>query len=290
MTVAFSLALFVGCGDSKPAGGGSGTSDGSAATGSSDSKPAASDGAGESVAEDVPKGEWGTLRGRFVYVGDPPEAEKLNIDKDLEVCGKHDLRNQSIVVGANGGLANVLIWCLDKDVETHPDFAADAAAEVELDNKDCHFVPHVVALHAGQTLLVKNSDPVVHNSDLPFRNNTPVNPSIPAGSMESISLQRAERMPIEAKCSIHRWMSGHVMVTDNPYFDVSAEDGSFEIANLPTGLKLEFRAWHEVPKNVTQVELKGKPTTWKTGKFETVIRPGDNDLGDIRVDGKLFTR
>lgn len=291
ITAASSLALLVGCGDSKPAGNGSGTSDGSATTGSADSSASAdaSDGASEVSTEGIPKGEWGTLRGRFVYVGTPPEMEKLNIDKDQEVCGKHDLRSQSIVVGENGGLANVMMWCLDKDVETNPDFAAGAEAEVELDNKDCHFVPHVLALRAGQTLVVKNDDPVVHNSDLPFRSNTPVNPSIPAGSMEKMKLQRAERLPVEIKCSIHRWMSGRVMVTDNPYFAVTADDGSFEIANLPTGVKLEFRVWHEVPGNVNQVELDGKATEWKSGKFETVIKPGDNDLGEVRVDASLFS-
>ncbi len=287
--VAFSLALLVGCGDSKPTGGGSGTTTGSATTGSSASA-GAGEGTSEVSTEGIPTGEWGTLRGRFVYVGTPPEAAKLNIDKDQEVCGKHDLRSQSIVVGPNGGLANVMIWCLTKDVETNPDFAADAEAEVELDNKDCHFVPHVLALRAGQTLVVKNSDPVVHNSDLPFRSNTPANPSIPAGSEEKFMLGRAERLPVEIKCSIHRWMSGRVMVADNPYFAVSADDGSFEIRNLPTGVKLEFRAWHEVPGNIGEVELNGKPTTWKTGKFETVIRPGDNDMGDIRVDAKVISK
>src|SRR5262245_55016004 len=54
--------------------------------------------------------EWGTLTGRFVIDGEAPKPTKINADKDVEVCGKHDLFNEGAVVGKDGGVQNVVIY------------------------------------------------------------------------------------------------------------------------------------------------------------------------------------
>ena len=95
--------------------------------------------------------EWGTLKGRFVYSGDAPVAAELKADKDVEVCGKHKLFNEELVVGADKGVANIVIFVRDKNVKVHPDAAAAAtSAKVVLDNKDCRFEPHVTFVQAGR--------------------------------------------------------------------------------------------------------------------------------------------
>ena len=35
-----------------------------------------------------------------------------------------------------------------------------------LDQNDCRYVPHVLALQVGQTLIIRNSDPQIHNVHL----------------------------------------------------------------------------------------------------------------------------
>ena len=35
--------------------------------------------------------EWASLKGRFVFDGDPPAPTEITADKDVEVCGKHKL-------------------------------------------------------------------------------------------------------------------------------------------------------------------------------------------------------
>ncbi len=40
---------------------------------------------------------------------------------------------------------------------------------------------------------------------------------------------------IPVKCNIHPWMRSYISVVDNPFFAVSAEDGSFTIKGLPPG-------------------------------------------------------
>ena len=64
--------------------------------------------------------EWGDLVGRFVYDGKPPERKKLKVDKDLECCGKFDIRDESLMVGPDGGLANVYVYLRSAKVADLP--------------------------------------------------------------------------------------------------------------------------------------------------------------------------
>ena len=54
--------------------------------------------------------DWGTLKGRFKFGGAVPTAAALKADKDVEVCGKEKLLNEELVVGADGGIANVVVF------------------------------------------------------------------------------------------------------------------------------------------------------------------------------------
>jgi len=51
--------------------------------------------------------EYGDLVGKLVYDGAPPERKKLKVDKDVDCCGKFDIRDETLMVGKKGGLANV---------------------------------------------------------------------------------------------------------------------------------------------------------------------------------------
>jgi hypothetical protein len=43
---------------------------------------------------------------------------------------------------------------------------------------------------------------------------------------------------------VHGWMNAYVGVMDNPYYAVTAKDGSFELKDLPPGT-YTIEAWHE---------------------------------------------
>ena len=54
--------------------------------------------------------EWGNVKGKVVFQGDAPTPSSLNITKDVEVCGKHNLVDESVLVGDGNGLANVVVY------------------------------------------------------------------------------------------------------------------------------------------------------------------------------------
>lgn len=252
-------------------------------------KPAETDTA-KGSASDIPQGEWGNLKGKFIYNGDPPKPEKIDASKD-PVCTKHDLFDESLVVGDDKGLANVVVWIRTKDVKISPDYDGQKNKQAVIDNLNCRFDPHIVPYWTGQPLEVKNSDPTAHNTNVAALANAPFNEIIPAEkNSERKPLENAETTPIQVSCNIHPWMKGYMVVQPNPYVAVSGKDGSFEMKSLPTGTELEFQVWQEKSGYVQKAEIDGKDAKWAKGRFKYTIKPGDNDLGTIKLDPAQFNK
>ncbi|MCG8584914.1 MAG: hypothetical protein MI757_09405 [Pirellulales bacterium] len=230
--------------------------------------------------------EWGTLKGRFVVDGDVPAPVALKVDKDKETCCAKGgcPKDNSLLVDASGGLANVAIYLRDGDgVPVHPSFEATANEPVTMDNVDCMFKPHVAALRTSQPLMLKNSDPIGHNAKLvPVGKNPEANPLLQPGQEIKYEFSKgAEKLPSPVSCSIHPWMKGYVLAVDSPYFAVTGPDGSFEIANVPAGVELEFQLWHERSGYLIGVDVDG--TEAKRGRVKLTVEAGENDLGEIKV-------
>ena len=151
--------------------------------------------------------EWGDLKGRITYLGDAPEPLAIEVTRDEEVCGKHDLRDESLIVNnQNQGVQNVVVWLASKTtVPVHPSLA-ESPKPAQLDNNDCRFVPHIVRLRTGQTLQSTNSDSVAHNVAVYGRRNQPFSIVIPEDKPLEKSFPREELLPIRVDCSIHSWM------------------------------------------------------------------------------------
>lgn len=235
---------------------------------------------------------WGNLKGKFVFEGTAPEAQKLVINKDVQVCGNHGLVDESLLVDKNGGIANVVVALYlkpgAKGPAVHESYKDSAKSDVVLDNHNCRFAPHVTLLRTSQPLIVKNSDSVGHNTKADLLKNKPFNDLIPAGGSLTKSLTSEEILPMQVSCSIHPWMRGYLVVRDDPYMVVSAEDGTFEIKNIPAG-KHTFRAWQESAGYVQKVKLNGKATDWAKGRFDVEIKNGaDVDLGEIKIPAASF--
>jgi hypothetical protein len=237
---------------------------------------------------------WGSVKGKFVYDGAPPTAPKLVIDKDAAVCGVAGLVDESLVVGKDGGIANVVVGLFLRPGQAkpavHPDYAKEAGKEVEFDNAKCRFEPHIAIVRTDQVLVLKNGDAVGHNVKADLLNNASFNDLIPAGASLKKTLKSEERIPLPASCNIHTWMKGYVVVRNDPYAAVSAADGSFEIKNLPEGT-WTLRVWQEKSGFVQDVKLNGKATKWMRGQFDVKIEDGKvQDLGNILVGPAVFAK
>jgi hypothetical protein len=237
---------------------------------------------------------WGGLKGRFVYDGEAPAPQPLKIDKDQEVCGKHKLVDESLVVGPNGGLKNIVVYIHVNQGETtppvHPDLVKAKEQPVVFDNLNCRFEPRVTLLQTDQTIMLANSDPVAHNTKVNTLTNAPINPLIPAGGKLPQKFSAPERLPAQAGCSIHPWMVGWIVIKEHPYMAVTDENGEFEIKNIPAGT-WTFQFWQEKAGYLDKVTMNGKQVDWKRGRVDLDIKDGATlNLGEVKVAPAAFQK
>jgi plastocyanin len=122
---------------------------------------------------------------------------------------------------------------------------------VVLEQKGCQFTPRVLALRAGQTLDVRNSDPVSHNVHPMPRNNRDWNQQQPPGAADLHRRFAYPEVMIPVKCNIHNWMRTYIAVLPHPYFAITAAGGAFHFDPLPPG-KYTVAVWHEVTGEIVQ--------------------------------------
>lgn len=112
---------------------------------------------------------------------------------------------------------------------------------VVLDQVNLMFVPHILPVLVGTTVVFPNHDEVPHNvySASPAKI---FNIGIyPKGASRRITFDRPGEIAL--LCNIHPQMSAYILVLEQPYFTVSAKDGAFTLKGLPPG-KYKVTAWH----------------------------------------------
>lgn len=190
----------------------------------------------------------GTVRGRVRLSGKPPGNAVIRMGVDPKCAAMHTgqrVLQQTVVTSADGGLANVFVRVQGSfprtPVPTEP---------VTIDQRECVYTPRVVGARVGQTLQVRNSDPLLHNvHSLSARNSFNIGQPL-AGMAYQFRLQDEENM-LRLACDVHRWMTAYIGVVSHPYFAVSGNGGTFEIANVPGGT-YRIQTWHERYGNLTQ--------------------------------------
>jgi len=176
----------------------------------------------------------GSVTGKIKFAGKAPARKVIDMSGDPACVEAHKGKayDESLVVGANGAVANAFVYI--KSGLEGKKFAVPAQPVV-IDQNGCWFRPRILGVQTGQTFQVINSDPVTHNIHPMAMTNREWNHSQGAGDPPmNRKFQQAEVM-IPVKCNIHSWMRAYIGVLDHPYFAVSGEDGSFTIANLPAG-------------------------------------------------------
>ncbi|MBI2925866.1 MAG: hypothetical protein HYY24_09205 [Verrucomicrobia bacterium] len=112
-----------------------------------------------------------------------------------------------------------------------------ASPPVLIDQKDYIFVPHLIAVRAGQAVRFTNSDAANHNvrtSAAHAKNFFNVFTGN-GHAYEHRFVAEAPGRSIPLGCDIHPWMRGWVYVFDHAFFAVTDEQGRFAIPNVPAG-------------------------------------------------------
>lgn len=250
---------------------------------------------GGTAAPDQQPTGWATLRGRFVLAGTAPPRQPLNVNKETDVCapGGVQVLSEQLVVGAAGEIKDVVVYLTSKIPDTEPWTHASArpggnTEPVNFDQEQCIFTTHVLAMQVSQPLRILNSDPIGHNTNMTPRSNPGFNQIIPSGTPGVMYQPTSEESaPFPVACSIHPWMGAQILIRENGYFAVTAEDGSFEIPNLPAGVELEFRAWQEKAKFIQDVTVNGESTSWSKGRFSLTLDPADQSQNELMVQVSL---
>lgn len=190
-----------------------------------------------------------TLSGVVKFQGIAPKPKNIDMSSDPNCAKAHPTppTTEEVVVGADNGLANVVIYISDGlgDRTFQP---PDQPAVLE--QKGCQYKPHVLALQAKQKLDVVNSDETTHNIHPSPNNNREWNMTQPHGVPLEQTFAR-EEIAIPVKCNVHPWMKGYIAVFKHPYFAVTDKKGSFELKDLPPG-SYTITAWQEKLGPLTQ--------------------------------------
>jgi len=161
-------------------------------------------------------------------------------------CGQRTPQDP-LRVSAAGQVANAFVYVRDGlapgDYPLPPE-------PVLLDQKACDYQPRVFGIRAGQTLLVRNSDNVLHNVHArgagaglaggPDAFNVAM--PVQGGTVKRNFPE--PQVPVAIGCDVHPWMRAFAGVVTHPFFAVTGDDGAFSLGGLPAGT-YTLEAWHE---------------------------------------------
>ena len=211
---------------------------------------------GDATAAAAPySGPTGTISGVVTFNGTPPAPRKIDTTADA-ACAKANpnLMTDDTMV-KDGKLQNVFVYIKEGTVEGGKKIGdyqwSTPTTAVQLDQKGCHYSPHVLGVQTNQKISITNSDQTQHNIHPTPKLNQEWNQTQANGAPPiEKTFTRAETL-IPVKCNQHPWMKAYIGVMKTPFFKVSAEDGSYTIQGVPPG-KYTVVAWREGGANGTE--------------------------------------
>jgi plastocyanin len=193
---------------------------------------------------------FGSLRGQVTFEGPLPDIKRSAV-KSFSECAvfhKGKVITPDVLI-TEGKLQNVFIY-VKEGLEGM--FFNPPSKPAVLDQLGCFYEPHVLGVQVGQKILIKNSDPTLHNVHAKPKLQREFNIGMPVIGMQVTKMFQKAEVMIPLSCDVHSWMKMYVGVLPHPYFAVSQENGKFMIKDLPEG-KYTLEAWHEVFGTKSQI-------------------------------------
>jgi plastocyanin len=200
----------------------------------------------------------GSVTGKVVLAGPVPPSNKIEVTIDQYVCGK-EKDAEDLQLSPRKEIRNAVVW-----IENPPAGAPwpGRDAKIEVDQKACDFIPHVVLVPAGGTVDFLNSDRLLHNIHAKPKLNVSFNRTQPKSRTIPVTFAKPEIVHIN--CDLHSWMSNWVVVMAHPFYAITGADGQFTFNNLPAG-RYTLHVWQErlgeVRRTVTVSEGANAPVT-----------------------------
>jgi hypothetical protein len=203
-----------------------------------------------------------TVTGKISFEGTPPPNDKVQMSSD-PYCQMHaaDYPTVETTKVSDGGLENVIVY-VSGGLPSGVSYATPTTP-VEINQQNCHYIPHVFTMMTNQPLKVKNSDMTLHNIHAWAEKNPQFNVGQPVQNMVNETKFSNPEVPLPIRCDVHKWMGAFIGVFDHPFSTVSKQGGAFELPKLPPG-NYEITAWHE-----------------KYGKKTMMVEVKDNDKKDV---------
>jgi hypothetical protein len=225
------------------------------------------------------KGELGTFTGKIVLVGERPVPKVLRIPIDRAHGAEQayyaslKLKDESLLVGEDGGLQNVVVWVGDQNI---PVPVAPRIRRLPLPAvlkfQDGQFHPRVLAFESWRVLEFRNEDAFATTFHWWAAGEDSLNQLL-RGKESAQFMVPAKERPLHLSSDIYQWPKAWLFPVAHPYFAVTDADGTFRIDRLPPG-NWEFHVWHERFGYL-------KTANWPEGKFKQEIRSGRNELGTV---------
>ena len=108
--------------------------------------------------------------------------------------------------------------------------------------KNKTFTPHVLAVTTGTVVDFPNFDPIFHSAFSNYNGQVFDLGLYAPGSTRSVRFSRPGIVRIF--CNIHDQMSAIIVVLSSPWFDVTKQDGTFRIPDVPPG-EYRVNVFHE---------------------------------------------
>ena len=197
----------------------------------------------------------GSIVGEVKFAGTPPAPKVVKVNKDNQACGD-EKKSEELVVGPDKGIR----WAVVSVVGAKGP-APKPAQKLILDQKGCHFEPHVLLVPAGAEVDILNNDGVLHNIHTFATANPSINKAQPKFKKTMTEKFGDKPEIIKIQCDAHSWMLGWAVVMGHPYYSVTDAKGAFTLDNVLPG-KHTVEVWHETLGKMTkEVEVKaGAPT------------------------------
>src|SRR6266478_9213695 len=110
----------------------------------------------------IPVDNGGAIKGSVKWQGPLPRLVPSLLNKDPQICdpdGQKRRDLERLIVGANGGVANTVVFL--KDVTQGKAMDLPEARQA-LNQRTCRYEPHVLLVPGNGTVHLRSSDPILH--------------------------------------------------------------------------------------------------------------------------------